>query len=106
MSNGSQRSGPAVVALPLFVSAARRRSKARCLQLNGKGRLDTLKVIRGRCAAPHFLLAKGTSKWTFRLRRRLPPGSYVLMFRATDTSGARESAFSASLGNRISFTVR
>ena len=88
------------------VSAAKRKSKARCWQLNGKGRLDTLKVIRGRCAAPHFLLAKGTSKWTFRLRRRLPPGSYVLMSRATDTSGKRESAFSASLGNRLSFSVR
>lgn len=88
------------------VSAAKCRSKARCLQLNGSGRLDALKVIRSRCAATHFLLAKGTSKWTFRLRRSLPPGSYVLVSRATDTSGKRESAFSAGLGNRISFSVR
>jgi DNA-binding beta-propeller fold protein YncE len=88
------------------VSAAKRRSNARCLQLNGKGRLDALKVVRGRCAATHFLLAKGTSKWTFPLRRRLPPGSYVLVSRATDTSGKRESVFSASLGNRVSFTIR
>jgi DNA-binding beta-propeller fold protein YncE len=87
-------------------SAVKPKSKAHCLQLNGKGRLVTLKVSHSRCAAPGFLLARGTSQWTFRLSRRLPPGNYVLVSRATDISGKRESAFSASLGNRISFSVR
>jgi 6-phosphogluconolactonase (cycloisomerase 2 family) len=87
-------------------SAVKPKSKANCVQMNSKGRLVTLKISHSRCAAPGFLLARGTSQWTFRLPRRLPPGNYVLVSRATDTSGKRESAFSASLGNRISFSVR
>jgi DNA-binding beta-propeller fold protein YncE len=85
--------------------ASKGKSKARCLQLNSKGRLVALKVSHGRCVATHFLLARGTSKWTFRLLHRLPPGSYVLTSRATDTSGITERVFSATLGNRASFAL-
>jgi len=86
-------------------SATRHGSKARCLQLGSKRRLVALRVTHGRCAAPRFLLARGTSKWTFRLPGALPTGSYVLTSRATDAAGAHESSFSTRLGNRVSFTV-
>jgi 6-phosphogluconolactonase (cycloisomerase 2 family) len=86
-------------------SAATHKSKARCLQLNSKGRLVTLKVSHSRCVVARFLLARGTSSWTFRLPHRLPHGSYVVTSRATDTSRATERAFSAHLGNRVAFSL-
>jgi hypothetical protein len=86
-------------------SSATHKSKARCLQLNSKGRLVALKVSHGRCVVARFLLARGTSSWSFRLPHRLPRGSYVVTSRATDTSRATERVFSTHLGNRVAFSL-
>ncbi|HEX4837484.1 MAG TPA: Ig-like domain-containing protein [Solirubrobacteraceae bacterium] len=85
--------------------AARGKAKASCLQLNRKGVLVALKISHGRCTPTRFLLARGTSKWTFRLLHRLPRGNYALTSRATDTSGTSERSFSARLGNSAFFSL-
>ncbi len=80
-------------------------ARATCTALNAKGRFHALKVRHGRCAVSGFLRAKGTTRWSFPLKHRLPKGSYVLTVRATDTSGNVENGFSARKGDRFAFTV-
>jgi uncharacterized delta-60 repeat protein len=83
-----------------------KRPQARCLWLrSSRARFKTLKPRRGRCATPRFLRAQGTRSWVFKLRKRLPPGRYILYTRATDTSGNSETSFSSKLGNRAAFRV-
>jgi hypothetical protein len=43
----------------------------------------------GSCTAPIWLTAKGTTKWTFALRKALKKGTYLVAVRATDTAGAK-----------------
>jgi DNA-binding beta-propeller fold protein YncE len=85
---------------------ASKKARPVCLELSSRGRLTKVKAKGRSCPALRFLLAKGTSTWTFHLRHRLPPGIYVLTSRATDVRGQRESSFSAALGNQVRFTVR
>ena len=88
-------------------TAAFSRRKPSCLWLrSNRGKFKKARPRRGKCATARFLRAKGTTKWVFKLRRRLPAGSYVLYARATDTSGNRETSFSSKRGNRVSFRVR
>ena len=56
------------------------------------------------CNPTTFLAAKGTTKWSYRLKRSLPKGKYVLYSRATDNDGQVESTFGPT--NRKQFTVR
>ena len=35
-------------------------------------------------------MAKGTTRWTWRLKKRLPPGYYVLYARAIDNAGQQQ----------------
>jgi hypothetical protein len=37
-----------------------------------------------------FFKATGTTRWTWRLKKRLPPGYYVLYARATDNTGQQQ----------------
>ena len=47
-----------------------------------------------RCRRPRsFLVAKGTTKWSFKLRGRLKRGYYVVYSRATDNSGHQQVSF-------------
>ena len=63
-------------------------------------------VTRARkCSQPTvFLTAKGRGTWTFRLRRPLAPGRYVIFSRAVDNQGAIEAGFGRT--NRRAFVVR
>ena len=56
------------------------------------------------CEPTTFLAAKGTTKWSYRLKRSLAKGRYVLYSRATDDGGQAETTFGAA--NRRQFTVR
>jgi len=88
-------------------AAAFSRRRPSCLWLrNSRSRFKRVKPRRGKCATARFLRAKGTTKWLFKLRGRLPAGSYVLYARATDTSGNRTTSFSSKRGDRVSFRVR
>lgn len=88
-------------------TAAFSRGRASCLWLrSNRAKFKTLKPRRGKCASARFLRAKGTTRWVFKLRKRLPPGSYVLYARATDKSGNKETSFGRKRGNELSFKVR
>ena len=64
----------------------------KCLQLTAKGTF----AKSAKCGGPTtFLAAKGTTKWTFKLRKALKKGSYTLFARATDTSGQSQAGFTA-----------
>lgn len=52
-------------------------------RLLGKGRLGRPMS----CARKHWLVAKGTTHWSFRLPNRLPHGMYVVRTRAVDFAG-------------------
>jgi hypothetical protein len=52
-----------------------------------------------------WLTAKGTSKWSFKLKGVLPPGKYVVYARAVDGAGLAETSFSRMLRNRYGFRV-
>lgn len=52
-----------------------------------------------------FIKANGGARWSYRLRRKLRPGTYVLFSRATDATGARENVLSVSRGNIVRFKV-
>ena len=77
---------------------------SQCRRLLASGRLA--KPTRRACVVHRFLAAKGTTRWTFRLKRRLPKGSYVVYSRAVGVDGAKETRFSAAVGNRIRFRLR
>ena len=68
-----------------------RRGKA-CRVLGARGRL-VKGTKRGGACAPRFLKATGTNRWSFTLKRKLPKGRYVLLVRATDGQGKRETSF-------------
>ena len=42
---------------------------------------------RTRCSRRRWLRARGTSRWSFRLPRRLPKGAYIIRTRAIDFAG-------------------
>ena len=39
------------------------------------------------CLRPRYLSARGTTRWTLRLHRRLPRGKYVVWVRGIDAVG-------------------
>jgi hypothetical protein len=45
----------------------------------------------------HWLVARGTSRWSFRLSKRLPRGTYVVRMRAIDFAGNVETPHSRRL---------
>jgi hypothetical protein len=55
----------------------------RCRSLKSNGRLGT----RAKCTRLHWLAVKGTTKWSFRLSKRLTKGQYRIRTRATDFAG-------------------
>ena len=81
------------------------RVRARCLSLRStKARFKRQKAKRRRCPRL-FLKAKGTKKWKFKLKRRLPRGRYVVYSRAVDKLGLAETSFSRKDRNRYAFKV-
>ena len=50
---------------------------------------------KSKCTAPKFLAAKGTSKWSYKLKKKLKKGSYVVYVRASDDGGASQTSKTA-----------
>ena len=72
-----------------------------CKQLTSSGKLAALK----KCSAPtSFLRARGTTGWSYKLKRPLPKGSYTLFARAKDSAGQVQGGFGSA--SRKSFKVR
>ena len=73
----------------------------KCTQLTASGRFAKL----AKCAQPtKFLAAKGTTSWSFKLKKKLAKGKYTLFARAVDAAGQTQAGFSAA--NRKSFRVK
>jgi len=72
----------------------------RCDGLTAKGTFKRLK----KCTAPILLTARGTTKWSLRLRKPLPKGSYRAYALATDDKGLSEGGYGKR--NSVAFRVR
>jgi hypothetical protein len=66
----------------VVVSVSRKRG-GRCQFMSSKGRLGRAKS----CAKPTLLTAHGTSRWAFRLPKRLGHGQFVVRAQAIDSAG-------------------
>jgi hypothetical protein len=61
-----------------------------CQSLTASG-----KFAKAKCTAPKFLAAKGTAKWSYKLKRKLKKGTYLVLARATDDGGASQTTKTA-----------
>jgi hypothetical protein len=61
-----------------------------CQSLTASG-----KFAKAKCTAPKFLAAKGTAKWSYKLKRKLKKGTYLVLVRASDDGGASSTTRSA-----------
>jgi hypothetical protein len=75
-------------------------SGGRCSSLTAAGRFKAVK----KCTTGPFLRARGGASWRLTLKRALPPGSYLVLARATDDKGRAEGGFGPA--NRRRFRVR
>ncbi|MGN6586143.1 MAG: hypothetical protein ACTHKT_01560 [Solirubrobacterales bacterium] len=80
------------------------RARLRCVALSAKQRFKRVKA-KGRQCPQVWVTAKGTSRWSFKLKGELPPGKYVVFARAVDGKGLAETQFSRKLRNRYAFRV-
>jgi hypothetical protein len=67
-------------------------SKVEVAVLSGKGSNCKSMTTKGSftkssCSQPKFLAAKGTTKWSYKLKKKLKKGSYVVVVKATDDTG-------------------
>jgi hypothetical protein len=73
----------------------------RCKQLLRSGRFGK----QAKCDAPtSWMAAKGTTAWSFKLKKKLARGSYTLFARATDNAGQVQAGFTPA--NKRTFKVR
>jgi hypothetical protein len=70
---------------------------------NNRAKFRSIDPDRGRCLNPTWLKAKGTRRWVYRLRKRLPKGDYVLYARAFDSKGRPQVDFDEE--NKEEFTL-
>jgi Bacterial Ig domain len=61
-----------------------------CQSMTAKGSFTKTK-----CTAPKLLAARGTTKWSYKLKKKLKKGSYLVLVRATDDGGASATAKTA-----------
>jgi hypothetical protein len=103
MSKAAQRSGPGLIlrgtssykkckggakgTVKRVVVGLLLQQGKRCRFLTKHGRLGQLKSCK---TAPPLYTAKGTSKWTFKVRGPLPPGNYTALVAAKDDLGNTE----------------
>ncbi len=83
------------------------KKRGRCLVLQANGKLKSSRANRhDLCTKRTFLKAKGTTNWSFKLKKRLPKGSYTIFARATDSTGKVETHFSKARRNKLPFKVK
>jgi hypothetical protein len=84
----------------VFVSIAKVRGRHRCRFLTRKGKLQRAR----NCRRPTLLKARGTRRWRFKLRARLPRGTYRTVARGVDASENKERP--AKRRNQVRFRIR
>jgi hypothetical protein len=72
-------------------------SKVEVAVVTGKGSSCKSMTSKGsfaktKCASPSFLAAKGTTKWSLKLKKKLKKGTYVVLVKATDDTGNTSTA--------------
>jgi sugar lactone lactonase YvrE len=87
------------VGVELVRVAVARKAGGRCRWLDSKGRLSSPKS----CAKPHFMKAKGSERWSLRVKVR-GRGSWRVLSRAVQNGGTVETAVNRR--NTESFSVR
>jgi uncharacterized delta-60 repeat protein len=56
----------------------------RCLWLSSnKAKFKRVKAVKKKCSSPKWLKAGGTTKWSYKLKKKLPKANYVLQVRVT-----------------------
>jgi hypothetical protein len=75
-------------------------TKVEIAVLSGKGSSCKSMTASGsfakaKCTAPKFLAAKGTSKWSYKLKKKLKKGTYLVLVRATDDGGSTQTSKTA-----------
>lgn len=71
------------------------------VRLHSGGKAGTSAAVKPR----KWRTAKGTAKWTLKLKHPLAPGRYVVFSRAIDNQGMAETSFSRRAGNRRAFRI-
>jgi hypothetical protein len=79
------------------VAVWRAQAHRRCRFVTPTGTLTTPRD----CGRPLLLLARGTSRWSLRVRLHIPPGRYRAVVRAVDAAGNVEP-----VGRRSANVVR
>lgn len=98
-------SAPRGVGLKKVQIAVTKKAGKRCFAMkNAKGKFKRVKAKGKRCPQ-RWLAVKGKAKWSFKLKRSLPAGRYVVFARAIDGKGLAEDTFSRKLRNRYAFRV-
>ena len=82
--------------------------KKRCLWLaSSRARFTKIRSTRTkRCTRIKWLRARGTSRWSYALKKTLPPGRYEIYARATLKDGQTQKTFTATAGNFRKLTLR
>jgi hypothetical protein len=84
----------------VLVSVAKVRGRHGCRFLNKKGHFGKLR----NCRRATLLLAHGTTRWSFKLRAKLPRGRYRAVARGVDAAGNKERP--AKPRNQVEFRIR
>ena len=63
---------------------------SKCQALTSSG-----KFKKAKCTAPKFLAAKGTTTWSYKLKKKLKKGTYLVLVRASDDAGASSTTKTA-----------
>jgi uncharacterized delta-60 repeat protein len=75
---------------------AKQLKRKRCLWIkNSKGAVKKVTDKKRKCTAQVWLKASGTTKWSYKLKRRLPKGSYRIYSRTTLSNGVVQTSFSS-----------
>lgn len=76
---------------------AKQLKKKRCLWVkSSKGAVKKVVDKKRKCAAQLWLKASGTTKWSYKLKRKLPRGSSLIYSRTTLTNGMMQTTFTKS----------
>lgn len=85
------------IAIQKIDSSLLKKSKKCTFVKNSSAATKRFKAVKGKCTPTVFLTAKGTTSWSFTLKKKLPPGKYKLFARATGAGGVKSSIISKSL---------
>ncbi len=82
------------------------KKKKRCLQVSSnKAKLKKVKAVKKKCVPKTWLTTKGTTSWSYTLKKALKPGKYSIYVRSVGVGGATQTAFSKKLGNLKTVTL-